>query len=176
MKITINEFDTLSRVALNNMQNFNVEIFDELSKKSMEILEEEITIPLKRNTVDTFVNLTFGDTFFDSSFIKYLDQTSEKTDKNSDIIATLSRKRLGEMEFAFDREKSDTFDSERKKEMDYYIKDVSAEKINKVDTIEVSKSLVETISNANIKNISFEDSIITEQFALANKLPKKFKP
>lgn len=175
MKIKVNEFEALARVATSNMLNFDVSIFEEIQNKTEEIGKEEFGIPLKRETVKEYVSLAFGDTMLNQDYVRKIDDLYHSLDINSDIVVPTSRVLLAEMEFSFDKEKQETFSAERKAQMEKCMKDVSVAELDKQDTIEVSKRFVEEISTAKVKDITFDDSIVTEKFAFGIKPKKDFK-
>lgn len=175
MKIKVSEFEALARVATSNMLNFDVSVFEEIQNKTEQIGKEEFDLPLKRETVKEYVSLAFGDNVLNQDYVKKIDELYHSSDKNSDIVVPTSRVLLAEMEFSFDKEKQETFSSERKAQMERCMKDVNVEDLDKKDTIEVSRSFVEKISTAKVKEITFDDSIVTEKFALGIKPKKDFK-
>lgn len=175
MKIKVSEFEALARVATSNMLNFDVSIFEEIQNKTEEIGKEEFDLPLKRETVKEYVSLAFGDNVLNQDYVRKIDELYHATNKDSDIVVPTSRILLAEMEFSFDKEKQETFSAERKSQMERCMKDVSVQELDKQDTIEVSRSFVEKVSTAKVKEITFDDSIVTENFALSLKPKKDFK-
>lgn len=162
MQITVNDFYTVAKVAHENRLMVSDDIFKEINKTMTDLSREEFDTVLKRKTINNFVKLTFGNDYYDSNFIKYLDEKVASTDVNSDVVVSVNREQLDAMKSAFEMEFNDTSNQERKEKMIKYARDVSTTEIDKVDTIDLNDSVINTLKELPLKymNKELEDVIV----------------
>ncbi len=162
MQITVNDFYTVAKVAHENRLMVSDDVFKEINKTMTDLSREEFDTVLKRKTINNFVKLTFGNDYYDSNFIKYLDEKVASTDVNSDVVVSVNREQLDAMKSAFEMEFNDTSNQERKEKMIKYARDVSTTEIDKVDTIDLNDSVINTLKELPLKymNKELEDVIV----------------
>jgi len=162
MQITVNDFYTIAKIAHENRLVVPDDIFKEINKTMVSLSREEFETTLKRKTINSFVKLTFGNDYYDSNFVKYLDEKVASTDVNSDVVVSVNREQLDAMKSAFEIEFNDTSDQERKEKMVKYARDVSTTEIDKVDTIDFNDSVINALKELPLKymNKELEDVIV----------------
>lgn len=151
MQITVNDFYTVAKVAHENRLMVSDDVFKEINKTMTDLSREEFDTVLKRKTINNFIKLTFGNDYYDSNFIKYLDEKVASTDVNSDVVVSVNREQLDAMKSAFEMEFNDTTDPERKEKMIKYARDVSTTDIDKVDTVDFNGSILATLKDLPLK-------------------------
>ena len=151
MQITVNDFYTIAKIAHENRLVVPDDIFKEINKTIVSLTREEFETTLKRKTINSFVKLTFGNDFYDNSFIKYLDEKVASTGVNSDVVVNVNREQLDAMKSAFEMEFNDTSDQERKEKMVKYARDVSTTEIDKVDTVDFSDNILNNLKELPLK-------------------------
>lgn len=162
MQITVNDFYTVAKVAHENRLIISDDVFKEINKTMTTLSREEFDTILKRKTINNFIKLTFGNDYYDSNFVKYLDEKLASTDVNSDVVVSVNREQLDAMKSAFEMEFNDTSDKERKEKIVKYARDVSTTEIDKVDTIDFNESVINTLKELPLKymNKELEDIIV----------------
>ena len=94
MQITVNDFYTVAKVAHENRFIVSDDVFKEINKTMTTLSREEFDTILKRKTINNFIKLTFGNDYYDSNFVKYLDEKLASTDVNSDVVVSVNREQL----------------------------------------------------------------------------------
>lgn len=164
MQITVNDFYTVAHVAHENRLMIPDEVFKEINKTMASVSREEFETILKRKTINNFVQLTFGNDYYDSNFVKYLDEKVASTDVNSDVVVSVNREQLDAMKSAFEMEFNDTSDPERKEKMVKYARDVSTTEMDKIDTIEFNDSVINTLKELPLKYMNKELEDVTVKY------------
>lgn len=170
MHITVNDFYVLSQIAHENRLLVPDDVFKEINKITVFLSNDEFDTILKRKTISNFVKLTFGNDYYDNSFIKYLDEKLASTDINSDVSVTVSRGQLDSIKSAFEEEFNSTFNPKIKEKMVEYARDINTNEIDKIDTVEFSDKVIHILKDTPLKYMNKELEDVLVKYA-----PSRFK-
>lgn len=173
MQISVRDFHKVAGILSDNKKDVSDEIIKDIHKTYAELMNEEFETPLKKETVNEFLSLAFGREVFDKQLLDSLEDALAVAPANGDVIVNVTRKDLEAIQFAFHEEFNQTSDNNLKEKMITLAKDVSTTDIDKIDTVELSDSVVNSFTLVNNKESkAMLDSIADKYSDVSRPRPK----
>lgn len=165
MQISVKDFYKVAGILNDNKKDVGDEIIKDIHKTNAELMDEEFETPLKKETVNEFLSLVFGREEFDKRLLDSLEDALAVAPANGDVVVNVTRKDLEAIQFAFQEEFNQTSDSDLKEKMVELAKDVSTTDIDKIDTVELPDSVVNSLILVNDKESKAMLDSITEKYS-----------
>lgn len=165
MQISVRDFHKVAGILSDNKKDVSDEIIKDIHKTYAKLMNEEFETPLKKETVNEFLSLAFGRDEFDKRLLDSLEDALAVAPVNGDVIVSVTRKDLEAIQFAFQEEFNQTSDNDLKEKMIKLAKDASTTDIDKIDTVELSDSVVNSFTLVNDKESKAMLDSITDKYS-----------
>lgn len=173
MQISVRDFHKVAGILKDNKKDVSNEIIEDIYRTHAELMDEEFETPLKKETVNEFLSLAFGREEFDKRLLDSLEDALAVAPAIGDVIVSVARKDLEAIQFAFREEFNQTSDNELKEKMITLAKDVSTADIDKIDTVELPDSVVNSFMLVNDKELkAMLDGIMEKYSDVSRPRPK----